>query len=77
MESLPITKPLSIYSYTKSFLKNFQNDVQFSFRILVMLYREDISLLYNTNDDNRIYHIWNIHGTSHIEVIFGAKIFEP
>ena len=39
-----------------------------------MLYREDISLLYNTNDDNRIYHIWNIHGTSHIEVISICKI---
>lgn len=39
-----------------------------------MIYREDISLLYNTNDDNRIYHIWNIHGTSHIEVISVRKI---
>ena len=36
--------------------------------------REDISLLYNTNDDNRIYHTWNIHGTSHIEVISICKI---
>ena len=39
-----------------------------------MFYREDISLLYNTNDDNRIYHIWNIHSTSHIEVISVCKI---
>ena len=76
MESLPITKPLSIYSYTKSFLKNFQNDHLVFVQNMVNHDREDISLLYNTNDDNRIYHTWNIHGTSHIEVIFGAKIFE-
>ena len=39
-----------------------------------LFYREDISLLYNTNDDNRIYHIWNIHGTSRTKIISICKI---
>ena len=65
-----------VFLYEKK-LKMFSKGYSVFILIIVHKYRKDNSLLYNTNDDNRIYHICNIHGTSHIEVIFGAKIFEP
>ena len=35
---------------------------------------EKIIVFFTNNHDNRIYHTWNIHGTSHIEVISICKI---